>query len=72
MEDFLTGLTALGYATAHISNKIAGELLWGRKHPSVLFVSCLAQRDVGLDTTVIQLLFERKVVLDLMVEGLHA
>lgn len=33
---------------------ITGDLLWGRKHPSVLFVSCLAQRDVGLDTTVTQ------------------
>lgn len=56
MEDFLTGLTALGYATAHVSlNMITGELLWGRKHPSVLFLSRLAKRDVGLDTTVTQM-----------------
>lgn len=58
-----------------------GELLWGSKHPSVLFVLCLAQGEASLDaghsnagkySYSPHLLFERKVVLDQMVEGVHA
>lgn len=49
-----TSLRVLDYATAHVSNVITRELLWGRKHSSVLFVPCLAQEEASLDAKVTQ------------------